>query len=251
MSRYARLMNWRVVLVSPQTAENVGAAARVMKNFGCTDLALVEPRCVVETNGPAGHMARSACDVLLTRRTCGSLEEALADCTYSVALTLHESPDRPRTFEGLVPMALLETRPAGERAALVFGREDRGLTNEECGLCAVRWCLPTDPESPSLNLAQAVALSLAGVHEAETRCHACGEDANPELARHEEVEGLMEHIERTLTAARYERGVPLEYPIRALRRLAARAQLEHADVQLLRGICRRLLNAVLGYERRP
>lgn len=248
MSAPAPLANWRVVLVSPQTAANVGAVARVMKNFGCRDLVLVDPRCNLDPAGPASHLARSAYDLIETRRDVPTLAQALAGVHFSVALTAQEGEDRRREFIGFVPSPLLRGRPAEETRALVFGREDNGLTSDECGLCANLWGLPTQPDYTSMNLAQAVTAALVGVAEAQDRN---GGKETPETpAPHEEVEAMFEHLRQVLDAVGYERGVPVKYPERVLRRAAQRAQLRHGELQILRGIYRRVLNAVLGFERR-
>ena len=246
------LANWRVVLVSPQTAANVGAAARVMKNFGCSDLVLVDPRCDVVLGGPASQLARSAYDLIEARREVATLGEALAGVHFSLALTAQAGDDRRREFIGFVPEPLLRDRPAGEKRALVFGREDNGLTSDECGLCANLWGFPTQPEYTSMNLAQAVTAALVGVSEAHLRGAgtAGGEEAHEPPAAQEVVEEMFVHLRQVLDAAGYERGVPVKYPERVLRRMALRASLRHGEVQILRGIYRRILNAILGYERR-
>lgn len=249
--RFSLAAGWRVVLVSPQTAENVGAVARVMKNLGATDLVVVEPRCEIDAGGAAGKLACWAGDVLAACRIAATLEEALADCHYSLALTMLASEDRPVDFRGFVPAALFAARRAREKRALVFGREDRGLTNEECSRCTARWVIPTSAAAPSLNLAQAVAIALAGVCEA-ARCDSG--DAPPDEehpATQAEVDALMAHLEQVLRAAKHERGVPIEQTMRLLRRTALRSALRPNEVATLRGVCRRILNEILGYERRP
>lgn len=248
------LASWRIVLVSPQTPENVGAVARLMKNFGCGDLVVVDPRCAIELGGAAGKLACSAVDVLERRQTVETLEQALAPTHFSVALTMQESDDRPMSFGGLVPLALLEGRPRDEHRALVLGREDRGLTNGECSFCSARWCLPTQPNAPSLNLAQATAVALAGIAEAQREqspesCDETEADHSP-LATNREIDGLIRHLEQVLEASEYERGVPQEYALRLIRRLALRSNIRRNEVRTLRGVCRRVLNAILGYERR-
>jgi len=240
---------WTVALVSPQSAENVGAVARVMKNFGCMDLVLVDPRCDVTPGGPAGILACHSLEVLERGRIVGTLQEALADCHFSAALTMQSSLDRPCDFVGFAPTTLLAGRRSGERRVLVFGREDRGMTNEECSLCSARWSFPTNPAHPSLNLAQSVAVALAGCLQVETCAIGTSTAADP--APHSEVEGLVGHLEQVLVAADYERGVPMELPLRVIRRLAHRSAMSSAEVRVLRGVCRRVLNAILGHERRP
>lgn len=239
---------WRVVLVSPQTEENVGAAARVMANFGAGPLVLVAPRCEINIAGRAGAMARAGTPLLESRLVLETLEEALASVAFSVALTMQTSEDRPVEYVGLAPAPLLALPAAqGATAALVFGREDHGLTNEECSRCSARWSVPTAEAAPSLNLAQAVAIALAGVRAAE-------QAASPPLAPlaqdaplpQGEIEGMLAHLEEVLRVVEFERGVPLDQTMRQLRRLALRAGLTHSEMQTLRGLYRRILNATRG-----
>lgn len=249
---FESLEGWRVVLVSPQNAENVGAAARVMKNFGSVDLAVVSPRCEIDPKGRAGALACWSEDVLENRTEHESLNAALGDCHYSIALTMLESEDRPVDFHGLVPASLVRDVPRNVKRALVFGREDHGLTNEECSLCSARWVIPTNLAAPSLNLAQAIAIALTGVAEA-TRLTYDNNTAAAEIketATQRDIDGLFDHLEKVLVAAKYERGVPIEQTMRLLRRTALRSQLRMNELRTIRGIFRRILNEIVGYERR-
>jgi TrmH family RNA methyltransferase len=238
---------WRVVLVSPQNQENVGAAARVMANLGAGPLVLVAPRCTIQPGGKAGAIARAGMPLLEQRIVVNTLKEALGEVAFSIALTMQTSEDRPVEFVGLCPAPLLGLPAArSHEAALVFGREDHGLTNEECSHCSARWTIPTRPDAPSLNLAQAVAIALAGVRQAEAMLTPPPEnDDSPPLPQRE-IEGLLGHVEEMLHAVAFERGVPLDQTMRQLRRLALRAGIDHAEMQTLRGICRRVLNATRG-----
>jgi len=237
------LANLRVVLVSPQTAENVGAVARVMANFGCNELVVVDARCDVSAEGPAGKLAVDyGKPILAAARAAATLDEALADVHASIALTMQASDDRPVEFRGYVPAPLLVATPAEARLALVFGREDRGMSNEECKRCTFRWSVPTAPEAPSLNLAQAAAIAFAGLAEAIA---AAGPPRQVRgTATQKEVEGMLDHVVEMLHAVDYERGVPLEHSMSLVRRVALRAQLDADEVRHLRGICRRIMNAM-------
>ncbi len=240
---------WSVVLVSPQTAGNVGAAARAMANFGFSRLRVVDARCDLGIDGPAGHLAVAYGKPVVERcREFATLDEALADVRYSIAMTMQESVDRPCEFSGFVPAPLLADVGPATECALVFGREDRGMTNEECSRCTARWSIPTSPEAPSLNLAQSVAIALAGIVQAGGGGESAAER---DFATQGEVDALLRHVGQVLEAAEYERGVPLDQHMRLLRRTALRARLDRSEVHLFRGVCRRLLNAILGFERRP
>ncbi len=146
----------RVVLVSPLYGGNVGSVCRAMANMGIRDLALVEPQ--VSDWREAEVMACHADDILAARRTHATLAEAVADCVAVVGTTARHGLYRrhARTAREWAPdlLALAERGPV----ALVFGREDRGLLNEEVTICTHLVQLPTASEYSSLNLAQAVLL---------------------------------------------------------------------------------------------
>lgn len=244
---YTPLSRWRVVLVSPQSAENVGAVARLIVNFGYGGgLWVVNPRCDISPAGDAGKLARGpAHGVLEAARVVDSLEEALTKTTVSLATTMHELEDRPCEVLGFDASPVINRHPIGE-AAVVFGREDNGLTNEECSICTYRWAFLLNPEYPSMNLAQAVAAVSASLQsfQGKTKVYEqLVDDSGSIAATFDEVDGLTKHVEEMLEAIDFERGVPLKYPLRLLRRLASRSELSPSDVQVLRGVCRRVINA--------
>src|SRR5262252_10239486 len=147
-----------IVLVEPQLGENIGAAARVMANFGLARLRLVKPR----DGWPNIHAQRSASGadrILETTALFDSVEAAIADCTVVLATTAraHDQakpvlgPDEAAAF--LAPHVA-----AGESAAVLFGRERYGLENDEVALADRIVTFPVNPAFASLNLAQAVAV---------------------------------------------------------------------------------------------
>jgi tRNA/rRNA methyltransferase len=147
-----------IVLVEPQLGENIGAAARVMANFGLGRLRLVKPR----DGWPNVQAQRSAsgADRILNEATLyDTLEAAIADCTVALATTAraHDQakpvlgPDEAAQF--LAPHAA-----AGENVAVLFGRERYGLENDEVALADRIVTFPVNPAFASLNLAQAVSL---------------------------------------------------------------------------------------------
>jgi tRNA/rRNA methyltransferase len=151
-------MRVRIVLVEPHEAGNVGAAARAMKNFGFTELAIVGSRPQV-TSDAAEWWARGSLDVVQSARRFAKLQEALADVHLSVATTAIRGR---QVYEQLTPfeVARLAEDHLGEEdtLALVFGREEWGLSGEEIALCQRTASIPTSPDSPTMNLALAVAI---------------------------------------------------------------------------------------------
>ncbi len=145
----------RIILVNTTLPANIGAAARAMKTMGLHDLVLVAPKQFPHADASA--LASSASDVLAQARVVATLEEAIADCQLVLGASA-----RNRT----IGLPQLDARSAGEAAeqharvgakvAFVFGREDRGLTNDELMLCHAHVFIPTNPEYGVLNVAAAV-----------------------------------------------------------------------------------------------
>jgi len=148
-------MHLSIVLVAPARAENIGAAARAMKTMGFTDLRIVDSAAHLE---PAARwVAHGSGDILDNITTYATLAEALHDISFTVATTARSRAKFHyyATPAALVPM-LEEKSQWREKAALVFGREDSGLTNEELELADVLTGAPMVADYPSLNLGQAV-----------------------------------------------------------------------------------------------
>jgi len=143
-------MDVRFVLLRPRVSENLGAAARALKNFGWSDWGTVQGE-VTDLTG-ALRMAVQAEDTLAARRTWGSLDEALADRAWVVGTSSRRLPGKRRLTPRQVAEEALQRGPV----ALVFGDERSGLTNEELERCHALSALPTTAAQPSVNLAQAL-----------------------------------------------------------------------------------------------
>jgi tRNA/rRNA methyltransferase len=151
-----RRLEWRIVLVRPRNPLNIGAAARAMANFGFADLVVVAPYNLVwqETRSAVGaeHIVRQA-------EAVRDLQEAIGDRTVVVGAT---SGSRRFLDRELLPLTCLPewlgNHPTATRAALLFGSEKTGLSNEDLSHCHVLVRIPTLPDCPSMNLGQAVAV---------------------------------------------------------------------------------------------
>ena len=148
-------MRLSIVLVSPARAENVGAAARAMKTMGFSDMRIVDSEAHLQ---PAARwVAHGSGDILDNINTYATLEQALHDVDFTVATTARS---RARFHYYATPQQLLplleEKAQWMHHAALVFGREDSGLTNEELALADVLTGVPMAADYPSLNLGQSV-----------------------------------------------------------------------------------------------
>lgn len=148
-------MRLSIVLVAPARAENIGAAARAMKTMGFTEMRIVDSQAHLE---PAAQwVAHGSGDILENIKTFPTLADALHDVDFTVATTARS---RARfhyyaTPQELVPILKEKSQWMGH-AALVFGREDSGLTNDELALADILTGVPMVADYPSLNLGQAV-----------------------------------------------------------------------------------------------
>jgi len=141
----------RIVLLRPRNADNLGAIARAMKNFGLEDWAVVSPNPKLLEVPGLNRLAVHAGELLESVRRVESLETAVADCTWVVGTTMRRIDGRRR----LAPQAVAQRAP-NEKLALVFGDERSGLTNEDLAQCHDVSAIPTHEGQPSLNLSQAV-----------------------------------------------------------------------------------------------
>lgn len=150
------MANVRIVLVEPREAGNVGAVARAMKNFGLSELWIVgehPPLLPV-----SGWWASGADDVLESARFAATLAEALGDAHLTVATTSMRGRTSPVTFTARTLAEQVAKLDEEKLVALVFGREDRGLTTEELALCQFTAAIPTNDVFPTMNLAQSLCL---------------------------------------------------------------------------------------------
>ena len=241
INRYKK--NPAIVVVEPQGSLNVGAIARVMKNMGFGQLVLVNPQCDC-FGEEAQRMAVHAKDILAQAKVVDSLAIALANCQRVIATTAQErtlqSPlETPRQA---LPWLLAPNVPS----ALVFGREDHGLSNEELNQAHRFVKIPVDPQYPSLNLSQAVAVCAYELHQASlapsppvfSSPEAVNLTATKQrpLASAASLAGYYQHLEKTLL------DIQVLYPHTAaarmakLRRIYQRSGLREDEVALLRGI---------------
>jgi TrmH family RNA methyltransferase len=229
----------RVVLVEPQYGGNVGAAARAMKNLGFSRLVLVRP-AVDPRARDARTMAVDAADVLAAAEVVEQLDQALHGAAVAVGTSRragkHRRPHWP--LDELAP-TLVEHGERGD-LALVFGREDHGLTDAALDRCTHLVYLPAADAYPSFNLAQAVLLVLWEIDRAARRRTAAAADTE-QLATHEERESLYAHLEQALTAIGVLSRDTVEPIMRRLRRLFGRAAMTVEEARLLRGVARQTL----------
>jgi len=225
----------QVVLVRPEHAGNIGAAARAMKNMGVSVLRLVAPRCGHLTPD-ALKMAYGARDILEHARLHAELPEALADSRWVVGFALPR-PGRPPCVWMEHAAVRIVARAGQGPVALVFGSEISGLSHDELARCDEVAAIGTAPAQPSLNLAQTVLLACYAVRQAAVQPPAPLDDR--QLATQTEIEALHADLGATLAAIGFLKPPHDRHILRDLRALMHRAHLDSREVRLIRGILRR------------
>ncbi len=220
-----------VVLVGPQGPRNIGAVCRVMRNFGYRDLRLVQPACNHRSLAARYAAVRSQ-DLLDQARVYQSLAAAVADCRLVLGTTRRFGKNRQQCVlpEELATM----TATVAGRTALVFGREDNGLTNAELQQCHRFVTIPTDPQLPSMNLAQAVTVCL--YETAKARFLPGGVEQQEPPAAAGEVEDMYAHMREVLLAIGYLNPQNPDHILQTYRRIFGRALLSAREVRVLRGL---------------
>jgi tRNA (cytidine32/uridine32-2'-O)-methyltransferase len=229
----------RIVLVNTTHPGNIGGVARAMKNMGISDLCLVEPKSFPHPDADA--RASGATDILEKARVVSTLDEALADCGLIFGTSARER-HIPWPLVNPRELAAIATPLEGKaRVAILFGREDRGLTNEELQRCHHHVHIPAVESFSSLNIAAAVQvityeLRMAQVADQQAARPQWGTDWDIELAEQRELELMFEHLERTLVEIEFLDPDNPRQLMPRLRRLLQRAVPDKVEVNVLRGI---------------
>jgi tRNA (cytidine32/uridine32-2'-O)-methyltransferase len=239
MSRIPSLDNIRIVLVRPASEGNVGATARAMLNMGLRDLRLVNPK--LDRYDPVRWMAHGAEQVLKDMHTVDTVAEAVADTTVVMATTGRKRRWRSWPIKDPTEAARVVLASASSsRVAVVFGPEDKGLSNEDLSACTHLARIPTDAAQTSLNLAQAVLLMSWEIRRLAL------EDLHPLPARSrvpataEQVDGTIEQLTEVLRRVGYFPGRN-ELQVRTTaRQVLSRTALTREEIGFLRGSLRKL-----------
>lgn len=227
-----------VVLVGPKGAGNIGSVCRAMMNFGFSDLRLVNPR-VDHLCDEARNMAVKAAILLESASVHFNLAESLADCHFSLGTTRRFGKYREEFLHPDKAARLVCGLPKDSRAALVFGREDKGLQTCELDLCQRLITIPTSEDHPSMNLAQSVSLCLYELFIAlDTATEEPLHDALPVSG--ESLEAMYQHMQKTLLDIGYLDPQNPGHLMRTFRRIFGRQLLNDREVGILRGLWNRI-----------
>ncbi|MDC9701650.1 MAG: RNA methyltransferase [Alphaproteobacteria bacterium] len=237
-----------IILVEPQLAENIGAAARAMGNFGFSDMRLVAPRDNW-MNERTRAMAAGANEILDSISVFPSLDLAVSDLHFVYASTARPRDMRKSVVDAAdAASAMRSFFSSGQKAGILFGRERWGLVNDEISLADEIITLPVMPDFSSLNLAQSVllvcyeyfcscAIPGQGVKKADALQGKEEAEEKEEAATRQDVFHLFEHLERELENAGF--FFPIEKKpsmVRKLRNLLHRSRLSRRDTSILHGV---------------
>jgi TrmH family RNA methyltransferase len=226
----------RVVLVLTRNPLNIGAAARAMSNFGCTQLRLVNPY------DPAFREARSAvgaAEILARAEIFTSVADAVGDCTLVVGTTAVRHRDLQHSLRRLEPGArAIRKRLASSAVALLFGSEKTGLSNQDLSHCHWLVNIPTSEDNISLNLGQAVAVCLYELIRDQKTARQSEKVKLANAAELERITGVLLDVLRTSGYIDLRRVADVDERIR---RLVRRANLPARDTDLWLGMLRQIL----------
>jgi tRNA (cytidine32/uridine32-2'-O)-methyltransferase len=224
----------KVVLVETSHPGNIGAAARAMKNMGLSRLVLVSPEDF--PNEKAVFRAASAADLLASVEVYETLDDAIADCSLVVGTSARERR---------IPWPVVDPRQAAQEigkvvnqkqgVAILFGRESKGLKNEELHQCHLHLNIPTSEVYSSLNLAMAVQVVAYELRLLNHDAIEPTEVWDQPLATSEELNHLFDHLETTLTEVKFHDPDNPRQLMTRLRRLFLRARPDQMEVNILRG----------------
>jgi tRNA (cytidine32/uridine32-2'-O)-methyltransferase len=232
-----KLENIRIVLVNTSHPGNVGAVARAMKNMGLGKLYLVAPRQFPDEQ--ATWRAVSAADILESAVVTDTLQEAVGDCRFVVGTSA-----RGRR----IPWPLLDPRRCAERmdgeseqgeVAVLFGREDRGLTNDELKVCNLHLNIPTSGDYSSLNLAMAVQVvcyELRMLFDMPNLPAKQDAQWDTSFVTGDSMEHFYTHLEQTMIDIEFLDPAAPRQLMQRMRRLFSRVRLDKMELNILRGI---------------
>ncbi|MBW1747187.1 MAG: RNA methyltransferase [Deltaproteobacteria bacterium] len=233
MTGSVNLDNISIVLMQPRYSENIGAAARAMRNMGIHHLVIVDPQNFDLYNALklATHFAA---DIVEKSSVCEDLKDALAPFNYVVGATARLGKQRTlfhtpsNLAQKLIPISI------ENRIAILFGPEDKGLSNEDLRYCQALVNIPTT-EFSSLNLAHMIMCYEIFIAGLETN-----EQFTPRLASRHELDGMYDQLKDMLVRISYINAENPDYWMNNFRRFFTRLKLRAKEVNIIRGLCRQV-----------
>jgi len=235
MLRESNPDNISIILHRPGSPENIGAAARAIRNMGLGSLIVVEPENydMERIRKMATH---AASDIVETIKIENNLKQALASFHYVVGATARTGKQRKDILTPNQIAGHIADICENNQTAVLFGPEDRGLTNEDLRLCHALVHIPTADFS-SLNLAQAVMVLCYEIFIASSTAKP---EFTPRLASRRELDNMYDHLKEVLIRISFINRQNPEYWMNNLRRFFSRLELRAKEVSIIRGICRQI-----------
>lgn len=239
--------NISIVMVGTRFPENIGSVARGMKNMGLNELILIDPTPYKRLEAYA--LAHKSKDIIDKALLYDNLKEALGSFKFVVGTTQRI---RGRHYPLYTPREIAkEVKRIGtnKKIALVFGRESKGLSNEELRCCNMVSTIPTAAKQPAVNVAQAVMiycyelyLQIQGVEKID--------DFKWDLAENREIEYMYQHLESCLETIKFHPRIDIKDFIDRFRRVLGRMKLEKRDVKLFHKLFSEVERAINGVNKR-
>lgn len=229
------MKNIRIVLINTSHPGNIGSAARAMKTMGLERLYLVNPKFF--PHGQATALASNAADVLENATVVDSLDAAIQDCGLVIGTSARTRMLLWSSFSA--EKAALKIKVAADQntqVAIVFGREDSGLTNDEIKRCHCQVFIPSNPEYSSLNLSAAVQVIGYEIYKAFADHVEPVQPVGDVLATAQDIEHFYKHLERVLIEVEFLKVTRSTQIMNRLRRIFNRVSLEAKEVKILRGV---------------
>lgn len=234
-----------IVLIETSHPGNIGAAARAMKNMGVMNLTLVKP--FVFPSEQATYRAVSAADIIESAVVVNNLDEAIAGCELVIGTSAR---DRRIPWPMLEPKAcgdkVVSEHNSGNKVAILFGRESRGLTNDELQKCHYHVNIPTGKEYSSLNLAMAVQVICYEILQSSLAADKgdASTSWDVKFANAADMEHLFEHFEKTLVEVDFHDPENPRQLMTRIRRMFNRIRLDQMEVNILRGFLTAVNNLI-------
>jgi len=230
--------NISFILVGTTHPGNIGAAARAMKNMGIKQMGLVSPKAFPHEK--AFFRAKAATDVLEKAVVHKSLSKAVSEIKLVIGTSARNRK---------VPWPIVSPREAAEeivsfskssknKIAVIFGREDRGLTNEELGLCNLHVHIPSSDEYPSLNLSQAIQIMAYEIRltALTNQGRLKKQEWDVPLAENAEIERLIDHFDELMQEVEFYKTDNPRQLLTRVRRFFKRSKLDHMEANIFRGV---------------
>ncbi len=235
MSDRVNLDNISIVLLQPRYSENIGAAARAMRNMGIRSLVIVDPQNF-DLSKALKLATHSASDIIEKSKYYQDLKEALSPFNYVVGTTARLGGQRQVVLAPLTLARKLIPISAKNRIAILFGPEDKGLSNEDIRFCHALVNIPT-AEFSSLNLAQSVMILCYEIFIAGGEAN---EEFTPRMASRYELDGMYDQLKDILVRISYINSENPDYWLNHFRSFFTRLQLRAKEVNIIRGLCRQV-----------